>query len=143
MTGIAVTFPDPEKVVIDYLVARFAGRPEAYKPATITSAFPTVALAGDSTHLQVELEVGDPEDYPVTEWAQVRLTGYAAPGKRSNAKGVAGLTLALVASHPGSASILATQIRTGRSNVIKDPDTGNLMVWLLARVALKPTVLTP
>lgn len=143
MTGLAVTFPDPEVAVIDYLTAAFVARPEVYKPATITTAFPAVALAANATHLQVELEVGAADDYPITERAQVRVTAYSAPGKRSNAKDLAGLTLALLASHPGSAGVLGVTIQTGRSDVVKDPDTGNLMVWLLARVALKPTVLTP
>lgn len=143
MTGVAAIFPDPEKAVIDYLTASFAGRPEVYKPATITTDFPAVALAANATHLQVELEAGDPDDYPVTEWAQTRLTAYSAPGKRSHAKDLAGLVQALMASHPGSASILSVTVPTGRSGVIVDPDTKNLMVWLLARVALKPSVLAP
>lgn len=143
MTGLAVTFPDPEKVVIDYLASAFAPRSELYKPATITTDFPAVVLAANATHLQVELEVGNADDYPVTERAQVRVTAYAAPGKRTNAKALASLTLALLASHPGSSNVLGVTIRTGRSDVVADADTGNLMVWLLARVALKPSVLAP
>lgn len=139
MTGLAVTFADPERAMIDRLVAAFAGRPEVYKPATITTNFPAAVLAGDVTHVQVELEAGNPDDYPATERAQVRLTCYSAPGKRSHAKNLASLAQALAISHPGGADVLGVlPAGVGRSSVVEDPDTGNLMVWLLVRVALKP-----
>lgn len=138
--SLAVTFADPEVVEIDYLKAAFLPRSESYKPATITTAFPATALT-TTTHVQVELELGGADDYPVTERAQVRVTCYAAPGKRTDAKRLASLTQALVASQPGSASVAGAKILVGRSNVITDPDTKNLMVWFLARVNMLPTLL--
>lgn len=137
----ATTFGDPERLTIDYLAAQFAARVEAYTPDTITSAFPTAALTGDGTHLQVELEASEGDDYPATERAQVRVTAYAAPGKRTNAKSLASLAHALLLAHPCSASIVGTSPILGRSSVIEDPTTKNLMVWFLARVNLVPVPL--
>ena len=137
-----VTFADPEALEVDYLKSRFLPRSESYKPATVTTAFPATALTS-TTHVQVELELGGAADYPVTERAQVRFTCYAAPGKRTDVKALASLTMALIASQPGSSSVAGTSILIGRSPVITDPDTKNLMVWFLARVNLLATPLAP
>lgn len=141
MSKPLVTFPDPEAHQIDYLEAAFNGRPEAYKPATVSPNFPATALAGDATHIQVELEVGGADDYPIAERAQVRYTCYAAPGKRTNVKALASLTLALVYGQPGTAAIEGTRILIGRSDVTTDPATKNLMVWFLAEIILAPALL--
>jgi hypothetical protein len=136
-----VTFPDPEAHQIAALKAAFAPRSETYKPATISTSFPTAALTGDATHVQVELEVGGADDYPITERAQVRYTCYAAPGKRTNVKALASLTQGLVYAQVGDGSVSGAFIRIGRSDVVTDPDTKNLMVWFIASVSLKATVL--
>lgn len=138
----ATTFGDPERLTVDYLTTQFASRAETYAPDTVTSDFPTAALTGDATHLQVEVEASDSDDYPATERAQVRVTAWAAPGKRTNVKSLAGLAHALLLAHPGDDSVAGTGPLLGRSNVIEDPATKNLMVWFLARVNLKPVPLT-
>lgn len=135
-----VTFADPEAKQRAYLVAQFATRGEPYKPATISTKFPTVSLT-TATHVQVELEVGNADDYPVTERAQVRFTCYAGPEERTNVKLLASLTQALVYAQPGDADIAGARILTGRSDVIVDPATKNLMVWFLAEIAMKATPL--
>lgn len=135
-----VIFADPEAALINHLKAQFATRAESYKPATVTSAFPTAALV-NATHVQVELEVGNADDYPIAERAQVRVTCYAAPGMRSDVKRLASLAQALVYSHPGDADVAGCSILVGRSDVVTDPDTKNLMVWFLARVNTKATLL--
>jgi hypothetical protein len=137
-----VIFGDPEALLINHLKAEFTPRPETYKPATITTAFPAAALT-TQTHVQVELEAGNASDYPITERAQVRVTCYAAPGKRTDVKRLASLAQALVYSYPGDADVAGCSIIAGRSDVITDPDTKNLMVWFLARVNLKATLLAP
>ena len=137
-----VTFPDPEAAVVAHLSATFAARPETYKPATFTTAFPTVALTKpNGTHVQVELEAGGVQDYPVTEKAQVRVTCYAAPGERAKAKALASLTQGLLCSWGGDGEVYAVTPQIGRSDVITDPTTKNLMVWFTVRVDLKATVL--
>lgn len=141
MSKPLVTFPDPEAHQIDMLEAAFTPRSEPYKPATISPNFPAAPLTGNATHVQVELEVGGAADYPITERAQVRFTCYAAPGKRTNVKALASLTQALVYAQAGDADVAGASIMIGRSDVVTDPATKNLMVWFLARVNLKPTVL--
>lgn len=135
-----VTFPDPEAAVAFYLSAAFAARSEGYKPATITVAFPTSPLTDDATHLQVELDGSNPADYPVTERATVRVTCYAAPGKRSNVKSLASLTLGLL-TQLANDDVAGVTPLTGRSAVVEDPTTNNLMVWFTVRVNLKATLL--
>ncbi len=137
-----VIFADPEAALINHLKAEFTPRVEAYKPATITTAFPVAALT-TATHIQVELEVGNADDYPVTERAQVRVTCYASPGKRTDVKRLVSLAQALVYSHPGDGDVAGCKVLIGRSDVITDPDTRNLMCWFLARVNLKATLLAP
>lgn len=138
MTKPLVTFTDPEKKLIDYFTTAFAARSEAYKPATITTDFPTAALT-TATHLQVELEAGSADDYPITERAQVRVTAYAGPAKRTNVKALASLALGLAGIYSGDSAVAGTKILTGRSDVSTDPTTKNLMVWFLVRVNLKAT----
>lgn len=129
-----VTFPDPEAALISYLKAAFAGRPEAYRATSVSTGFPA---AGATYHVQVELELGNADDYPVTERAQVRLNCWAPAGKRSDVKNLASLTQGLVYSHPGDADVAGCSIPGGRSGVVEDPDTKRLMCWFLARVNLK------
>ena len=131
----ASVFADPEHLLIDGLTEAFAIRSEPYTPATITPGFPAVALAGDATHVQVELEQGNTDDYPVTERAQVRVTCYAAPGHRDNVKNLASLTHALALGLSGP-SLAGVQPRIGRSSVIEEPTTENLMVWFIVRADL-------
>jgi hypothetical protein len=142
MTKPLVTFGDPERLVIDYLKAAFAPRAEAYKPATVTDSFPTAALT-TQTHVQVELEHGNVDDYPATERAQVRVTCYAGPGKRTTVKSLASLAQGLLYTHPGDGSVAGTVPLLGRSDVITDPTTKNLMVWFSFRVNLKAAPAAP
>jgi hypothetical protein len=132
----AVVFGDPEATVRESLIAGMTGRPEAYATTSVSTYFPATPLAGDDTHLQVELEGTNSEDYPVRERTQVRITAYAAPGRRSNAKDLATLAQGLLLSLPGVFP------STGRSSVIKDPETRNLMCWFLIRADLLAIPLT-
>lgn len=140
MTKVGVTFGDPESLEIDYLTSAFAGRAEQYKAATVTPNFPATALT-TTTHVQVELEAGGAADYPIAERAQVRFTCYAPPGKRTWAKGLASLTQGLVFSQPSGGGVQGVRMLIGRSDVVTDPDTKNLMVWFLAEITLAPTAL--
>lgn len=150
MTKPLVTFADPEALLIDYLTAAFAARIETYKPATITPKFPTGTLV-NATHLQVELETGGSQDYPITERAQIRLTAYSPAarrtvpadtvGGRSDAIALASLALGLACAHPGDEDLAGVFPLIGRSDVVEDPTTGNLMAWCLVRADLLATQL--
>ena len=129
-----VTFADPERKVIDFYKA-------AGIATTVTDAFPTAALTGDAKHLQVELELGGAEDYPVSERAQIRVTCYTAPGERTSVKSLASLAQGHLYAWEGDADVAGTSPLVGRSDVITDPTTKNLMVWFTFRVSLKATSL--
>ena len=146
-----VTFGSPEAAVIVPLRAVYVGRPEAYiPPATYTidgrviqavsTSYPSWSLTGNETAVQVELEVGDTSDYPVTERARVRVNCNAAKGHRTNVLDLASLTLGL-ASRIQSAEVAGVRVLQGRSDVIEDPDTGNLMCWFAIGVDLKASLL--
>lgn len=135
-----VMFPDPEAVARTYLIAEFAARGEAYKPATVTNAFPTAALTGNTTHVQVELDGGFTDDYPVTERATLRVTCYSAPTSQTNAKNLASLTQGLLYTFPGSSEAHGTYPLTGRLKTV-DPTTRNNIVSFTIRINLKAIVL--
>jgi hypothetical protein len=129
-----VTFADPERALRTYLTTEWAARAEAYKPATLSNAFPTTTLSGNATHVQVELD-GSEDEYPITERATVRVTFYSAPTSQDNAKNGAAVTRALCLTHPGDADIAGVSSLTGRLKAV-DPDTGNNMVSFTVRVSL-------
>lgn len=133
-----VIFPDPEAKLIGYLQDTLIPYPETYAPATVTTSFPMTLAT--RPHIQVELEAGNADDYPVTERAQVRVTCWAPPGKRTDIKALASLAQAFVYTY-ADADVAGCDILIGRSDVITDPDTTNLMCWFLARVNLKATLL--
>ncbi|HJR89521.1 MAG TPA: hypothetical protein VJ782_05105 [Aeromicrobium sp.] len=137
MTTSPVIFGDPEALLIGHLVTAFAARTETYKATSVGIGFP----AASGYHVQVELEVGNADAYPVTERAQVRVNCWAPKGKRSDVKDLASLTMALVNSYDGDAEATGAHVIGGRSAVIPDPDSGYLMCWFLARVNLKATLL--
>lgn len=124
----AVVLPDAERVTVSIL--NVAGLDN------VAVGFPDVTLASDETRVQVELEASDVGDYPVTERAQVRVTAHAAPGRRTVVKELAGECLMALYSHTGSASVAGVVPLSGRSAVSVDPDTRNVMCWVLVRVDL-------
>jgi hypothetical protein len=137
-----VIFDSPEPIFKPYLETALAARPEPYTDTTVSLEFPTLALTKTplKTHVQVEFEGGGVADYPVTERAQVRFTCYAPRGERAAVQNLASLTQGLVLTYQGD-PVAGTRPGAGRSDVIEDPTTKNLMVWFTAFVDLKATVL--
>lgn len=137
MTLPLVTFGDPEAEMVDYLKTAYASRSESFKPAKVTTE-PPVKLSG-ATHVQVEMD-GTPSDvYPAGEFATVRFTCHAPAGRRGDVKALASLTQGLAYRFPGSAGVAGAFPLVGRSAVIVDPSTKNLMVWFTCQVTLRPT----
>lgn len=128
-----VTFPDPEELVALY-----------YRDLGIADKvgvdFPSTTLAAGVKHLQVELEAGGVEDYPVTERARVRVTAHMGPGQRGAVKDFASLAQGHLLRFQGD-GVVGVVPQIGRSDVISDPTTRNLLVWFLSRVDLKATLL--
>lgn len=138
---IAVTFADAEAATRTVLLNALASRSEVYKPATITNKFPTSALTGNATHLQVEVD-GTPtfSTYPVTKRTTVRVTAYSAPTNQDNAKNLHNLAAALLSAHPGDADTFGFVVLTGDLKAV-DSATKNNLVSFTARVNLRPTAL--
>ena len=132
-----VTFADPEALAQQIVMDGWAARVEDYKPATVGVGFPPNPLTKSPlrTHVQVELEVGGTEFYPVTERAQVRFNCWAPKGERAKVMALASLTQGIVLAHTDA------HPQTGRSDVVTDPTTGYLMVWFTALVDLRATQL--
>lgn len=135
-----MVFPDAERALREYLAPLWAARADVFEPATITNKFPATALAGNATHLQVELDGTPTVEYPATERATVRFTFWSAPSSQDNAKNGAAVTQAFVATHPGDDDVWSTRILTGRLKGV-DPDTRNNFVSFTARVSLRPQAL--
>lgn len=127
-----VDLPDAERQVIDVLLA--AGHP------VVSTNFPDEPLTGTDYHLQVDLEASDTDDYPIVERAQVRVTAHAANGRRTAVKDYAQQALADLYSASGLASVAGIWPVSGRSAVSIDPDTRNVMCWVLVRVDLKASL---
>lgn len=129
--SVLATFPDPEAALVNHLNAAL--------DATVSTSFPSTALT--TPHVQVELELGNDEDYPVTERAQMRITCHAPPGKRTDVKALASLARAHALALRSAAVSGVFPMGRGRSSVITDPDTKNLMCWFLVRVDLLPLLI--
>lgn len=123
-----VDLPDAEREVIDIL--------EAAGHAVVKTDYPDESLSGTAYWLQVDQEAGDADDYPVVERAQVRVTAHAAKGRRTAVKQHAAEALADLYSFAGNANVAGVVPLGGRSAVSTDPDTGNVMCWVLVRVDL-------
>ena len=127
----AVIVSDPEREVVTVLAA-------ALGPGVAFTAYPSSKIAPGALWVQVELEGGNVADYPITERAQVRITCHAA--QRTAVKAHADTVRRHLATFPGSSTVAGIHPVTGRSGVSTDPDTGNLMCWLLVRVDLKASL---
>lgn len=139
MSKPLVTFGDPETAIRSYLDAAFTGSLAASKPDYVKADPPSLPL-GDRSYVQVQLD-GTPSsaDYPATDRATVRINCCTGAGHRTDVKALASLVQGLVSVHPGDATVFGTYPLMGRSAVVSDPDTKNLMVWFLVRVNLRPT----
>ncbi len=128
---IPVALPDPEREVIAILAA-------ALGAGIASTDYPSTSLTSNVKRVQVDLEGGDVNDYPVTERAQVRITCHVGKATASQRTVVKDLTddcrRHLVTSR--TANIAGIVPLGGRSGVSTDPTTGNVMCWFLVRVDL-------
>lgn len=125
------TFTDPEAAVKAALTAAYVGRDDI--PTSISTTFPTVVPKGTRV-IQLDFEGDNADDYPVSARATVRVVVHANKGDRTLVKDSANTARSLLAG-----SVLdgvAAFFPAGRSAVVPDPDTGNLMCWFRCRVDL-------
>lgn len=124
-----VDLPDAERQVIAIL--------ESVGHSNVSTAYPSEPLTGTNVRIQVDLESSDTAGYPFTERAQVRVVAHAAENRRTAVKQLASDVLADLYSFAGNASVAGIVPVSGRSAISTDPDTGNVMCWVLVRVDLK------
>lgn len=128
MPGPAVVIPDPERELVAILAA-------ALGAGVASTNYPSVSLTGAARAVQVDLEAGDTKDYPVTERATVRVVCHRPSGKRTQVKADADQARRTLYTFAGSTAVAGITVG-GLSSVSIDPDTGNVMCWFLARMAL-------
>lgn len=126
-----IEFGDAERMVIDFFNAAYTGAIASRKPTTITTKPPSTSLTDTQTWLQVTVD-GTPLEMPIIETPTVRVVYYTAAGSRTEVKRGASLAFGLLDT------LSNTKRLVGRSGVIEDPDTNNLMCWFTYRVSLRP-----
>jgi hypothetical protein len=104
--------------------------------ASVSTDYPSTRLGSSATHIQVDLESSDTDDYPIVERAQVRVVVHAAEGRRGAVKAIAGEVLGDLYSFTGNADVAGIVPLAGRSAISSDPTTRNVMCWVLVRVDL-------
>lgn len=132
---IGVQLPDPERELIAILTA-------ALGAGIASTDYPSTSLAVNVKRVQVDLEGGDVDDYPVTERAQVRVTchvGKATASQRTVVKDLADDCRRHLVTNR-TANVAGIVPLGGRSGVSTDPTTGNVMCWFLVRVDLKASL---
>lgn len=132
---IPVQLPDPERELVSILNAAFGS-------VIADTDYPSTSLAANVKRVQVDLEGGDVNDYPVTERAQVRVTchvGKATASQRTVVKTLADTVRRHIVT-ARTANVAGIVPLGGRSGVSTDPDTGNVMCWFLVRVDLKASL---
>lgn len=134
MGTVAVVFADPEAEVVAAL--------ETTLGEVVSTKYPSTGLALAEFRVQVELETGTADAYPVSEVAQVRVVVHTAKGKRDDVKRIADDARSVLASWGGNDNVARVGVGP-RSGVTSDLATENLMCWFLARVVLKGRRRTP
>lgn len=133
---LAVTYPDVEALVQDYLAAEMA----TVEPAVeVSVGVPAGWKKGSPTHVQVASDGIPRLEHPVLAHATVRLVARAS--STGEAKRIAGIALGLLAAHPGGGGIASTAPFTGPLPG-RDPDTGAELASATARVTVRSVPIT-
>lgn len=134
MTKLAVTYPDVERLVTDYLAAELG-------EGDWTVGVPVPAGWGpDSpTHIQVALDGTPSLAHPILARSTIRLVARAQT--TTAAKAAANKALGVLCAHPGDGQITGARPLTG---VLpdRDPDTGADLASVTARVSVRSTPIT-
>lgn len=129
-----VTFPDPQRLVIDYLTGSL---PVHGASATVVGEVPE-GWTPKSGDLAVVAWDGSQDDYPALSRATVRVTAWTlapTPGKA-----LVGLCRGLLLSHPGGGGIANIRSLTGILPA-RDPRTRAYLASVTVAVALRALAL--
>lgn len=133
---LAVTYPDVEHLVVDYLTAALEALGE---PATVAVGVPINWTAGD--HLQVSLDGTPTGTHPVIVYGTVRLTAWASNTTR--AKRLAGIAQGLLLAHPGGREGIATATFLTGVLPARDPKTQAELASTTSRVGVRSVPIEP
>jgi hypothetical protein len=128
MTRLAVTYPDAERLVVDYLTPLLDESVGVGVPAGWTATSPD--------HLQVVLDGTPRLEHPVIAHATIRLVARSASTTR--AKALASKAMGLLCAHPSDDSIAGTGPYTGVLPA-RDPETGAELASVTCRVTVRST----
>lgn len=133
MSKPAVTYPDVENLVVDYLTDELDAQ---LSDATVAIGVPGDWHRSDPPHLQVSLDGTPAVDHPISERATVRLTAYA--DTTSASKALVNLACGLLCAHPGGDEIAATHKLTGVLPA-HDDETGAELASVTVAVTVRST----
>lgn len=130
-----VTFPDPERAVVDLLQHL---TDEDDPPVTVSVGVPEGWTPEAPTHLEVAWD-GTPEtSHPVAEHPTIRIVVRAAT--TSVAKATAARARGLLLAHDGTPPVVSIRPLVGVMPA-RDPDTRDELAWFTVRVTVRNQLL--
>lgn len=137
MSRLAVTYPDAERLVVDYLTDELADLGEE---ATVAIGVPNGWKPGDIAHIQVDSD-GTPQlVHPALAHVTIRLVARAS--STTEAKRLAALAHGVLLAHNGGNGIASTFPLTGVLPA-RDPETFAELASVTARVTVRSTPIEP
>lgn len=131
MTRLAVTYPDVERLVRNYLADELDAIGET---CTVRVGVPPNWTPASGSHLQVDLDGTPTGTHPIIVNATVRLVAWAA--NTTEAKRLAALAQGLLLAHPGGDGISVTQFLTGVLPA-RDPESRAEIASTTSRVTVR------
>jgi hypothetical protein len=125
---VAVTFPDVERAVIDYLTPLFTGR------ATVGIKLPAGWTTASTPHLVVRSDGTPTMRYPVMARPTVRITSWSSSA--TTAKNLAREAQGHLCAHPGDDRIKGVRALTGELPAF-NPDHQAEQAAVTCRVVLR------
>lgn len=131
MSKPAVTYPDPERAVVDRLTAWLAAEGES---VTVAVGVPDTWTPASLPHLSVAWDGTPLHRHPVAEMPTIRVTAWSA--SPTTAKRLAHLALGLLCAHTGDATIGAVT-RLAGPQPARDEATRAELAWFTVRVTVR------
>lgn len=125
------TYPDAERVIVDYLADALA---DAAETATVAVGVPDGWTPTDPPHVQIAWDGTPSGEHPIFARCTIRVTVHAAT--TTEAKRLAGVAQGHLLAHPGGAGVATTVQLTGISP-LRDPDTRTELATFTVRVTIR------
>lgn len=145
MTRLAVTYPDPEPLVVAYLEDLLAETAHDFDGVTVSKNIPASFDPTDKTqplHLQVALDGVPQADHPVMWHCTVRVIAWAPTGRQSLAIRGAAFAQGLLLANNGTGGISSTSFLTGPLPA-RDPETAADIAATTTRVTVRSQPIEP